>query len=147
MQAVRKQAALSWQQMDWRSLSASEQQQQLETFLKADREQGFDLTSAPLIRIALAQLEADTFQFILSNHHLVLDGWSLAIVLDEVLPLDQAFSQGEELHLKRHSPYRDYIAWLHQQDLSAAESFWRHTLKDFAYPTAIARGNIVAGLC
>jgi len=145
VQAVRKQAALSWQQMDWRSLSASEQQQQLETFLKADREQGFDLTSAPLIRIALAQLEADTFEFILSNHHLVLDGWSLAIVLDEVLAFYQAFSQGEELHLKRPRPYRDYIAWLHQQDLSAAESFWRQTLKGFAAPTAIARGNMVAG--
>jgi surfactin family lipopeptide synthetase C len=147
VQAVRKQAALSWQQMDGRSISASEQQQQLETFLKADREQGFDLTSAPLIRIELAQLEADTFQFILSHHYLVLDGWSLAIVLDEVLAFYQAFSQGEELHLKRHRPYRDYIAWLHQQDLSAAESFWRQTLKGFADPTAIARGNIVAGLC
>ncbi|MEG4417922.1 amino acid adenylation domain-containing protein [Microcoleus sp. LAD1_D5] len=145
VQAVRKQAALSWQQMDWRSLSASEQQQQLETFLKADREQGFDLTSAPLIRIALAQLETDTFQFILSHHHLVLDGWSLAIVLDEVFGFYQAFSQGEELHLKRPRPYRDYIAWLHQQDLSAAESFWRQTLKGFVAPTAIARGNIVAG--
>jgi len=145
VQAVRKQAALSWQQMDWRSLSASAQQQQLETFLKADREQGFDLTSAPLIRIALAQLEADTFQFILSHHHLVLDGWSLAIVLEEVFAFYQAFSQGKELHLKRLRPYRDYIAWLHQQDLSAAESFWQQTLKGFADPTAIARGNIVAG--
>jgi amino acid adenylation domain-containing protein len=145
VQAVRKQAALSWQQMDWRSLSASAQQQQLETFLKADREQGFDLTSAPLIRIALAQLETDTFQFILSHHHLVLDGWSLAIVLEEVFAFYQAFSQGEELHLKRPRPYRDYIAWLHQQDLSAAESFWRQTLKGFTAPTAIARGNIVAG--
>ncbi|MEG5139388.1 MULTISPECIES: non-ribosomal peptide synthetase [unclassified Microcoleus] len=145
VQAVRKQTALSWQQMDWRSLSVSEQEQQLETYLKADREQGFDLTSAPLIRIALAQLETDTFQFILSHHHLVLDGWSLSIVLDEVFAFYQAFSQGEELHLKRPRPYRDYIAWLHQQDLSAAESFWRQTLKGFAAPSAIARGNIVAG--
>jgi surfactin family lipopeptide synthetase C len=145
VQAVRKQAALSWQQMDWRSLSASAQQQQLETFLKADREQGFDLTSAPLIRIALAQLETDTFQFVLSHHHLVLDGWSLAIVLKEVFAFYQAKCQGEELHLKRPRPYRDYIAWLHQQDLSAAESFWRQTLKGFANPTAIARGNIAAG--
>jgi amino acid adenylation domain-containing protein len=145
VQAVRKEAALSWQQMDWRDLSAWAQQQQLETFLKADREQGFDLTSPPLIRLALAQLETDSFQFILSHHHLVLDGWSLAIVLKEFLAFYQAFSQGEELHLKRPRPYRDYLAWLHQQDLSAAESFWRQTLKGLAAPTAIGRGNIVAG--
>lgn len=141
VQAVRKQAAISFQQMDWRFLSDTQQKQQLETFLQADRDQGFDLKSAPLIRITLAQLNEDAFQFILSHHHLVLDGWSLSIVLGEVFSFYQAFCQGEELHLKRPRPYRDYIAWLHQQNLSAAESFWRSTLKNFAAPTSLIRGN------
>ena len=141
VQAVRKQAGLSWQQMDWRDLSTSEQQQQLETFLKADGEQGFDLTSAPLIRIALAQLETDTFQFILSHHHLVLDGWSQAIVLQEVFAFYEAECQGEELQLKRPRSYRDYIAWLQQQDLAKAESFWRQTLQGFTTPTSLVVGG------
>jgi amino acid adenylation domain-containing protein len=141
VQVVRKQALLSGQQMDWRSLSTSEQQQQLETFLKADREQGFDLTSAPLIRIALAQLQEDAFQFILSHHHLVLDGWSLAIVLKEVFAFYQAECQGEELQLKRPRSYRDYIAWLQQQDLAEAESFWRQTLQGFTTPTSLVVGG------
>lgn len=143
VQAVRKQAVISWQQIDWRSLSNTQQKQQLETFLQADRDQGFDLKSAPLIRIALAQLDEKAFQFILSHHHLVLDGWSLSIVLDEVFSFYKAFCLGEELHLKRPRPYRDYIAWLHQQDLSAAESFWRCTLKGFAAPTSLMGRNFI----
>ncbi|HEY9810224.1 MAG TPA: amino acid adenylation domain-containing protein, partial [Halomicronema sp.] len=141
VQAVRKQAEICCKEMDWRFLSDTQQKQQLETFLQADREQGFDLKSAPLIRIALAQLDEDAFQFILSHHHLVLDGWSLSIVLDEVFSFYQAVCKGEELHLKRPRPYRDYIAWLHQQNLSAAESFWRSTLKNFTTPTSLIRGN------
>ncbi|MEG4588311.1 amino acid adenylation domain-containing protein [Microcoleus sp. MOSTC5] len=141
VQVVRKQAPLSWQQMDWRSLSTSEQQQQLETFLKADGEQGFDLTSAPLIRIALAQLETDTFQFILSHHHLVLDGWSQAIVIKEVFAFYEAECQGAKLQLKRPRSYRDYIAWLQQQDLAEAESFWRQTLQGFTTPTSLVVGG------
>jgi len=141
VQVVRKQAPLSWQQMDWRSLSATQQEQQLETFLKADREQGFDLTSAPLIRIALAQLQEDAFQFILSHHHLVLDGWSQAIVLKEVFAFYQAECQGADLQLKRPRSYRDYIAWLQQQDLAEAESFWRQTLQGFTTPTSLVVGG------
>ncbi|MEG4068026.1 amino acid adenylation domain-containing protein [Microcoleus sp. Pol11C2] len=141
VQVVRKQAPLSWQQMDWRSLSTSAQAQQLENFLKADREQGFDLTSAPLIRIALGQLQEDAFQFILSYHHLVLDGWSLASVFKEVLAFYRAECQGAELELKRPRSYRDYIAWLQQQDLAEAESFWRQTLQGFTAPTSLVVGG------
>jgi amino acid adenylation domain-containing protein len=141
VQVVRKQAPLSGQQMDWRSLSATQQEQQLENFLKADREQGFDLTSAPLIRIAVAQLQEDAFQFILSHHHLVLDGWSLAIVLKEVFAFYEAECQGAKLQLKRPRSYRDYIAWLQQQDLAEAESFWRQTLQGFTTPTSLVVGG------
>jgi amino acid adenylation domain-containing protein len=145
VQVVRKQAPLSWQQMDWRSLGATQQEQQLERFLKADREHGFDLTSAPLIRIALAQLQEDAFQFILSHHHLVLDGWSLAIVLKEVFAFYQAECRGAELQLKRPRSYRDYIAWLQQQDLAEAESFWRQTLQGFTTPTSLVVGGKLSG--
>ncbi|WP_445249717.1 amino acid adenylation domain-containing protein [Microcoleus sp. OTE_8_concoct_300] len=141
VQVVRKQAPLSWQQIDWRSLSTPAQAQQLENFLKADREQGFDLTSAPLIRVALAQLQEDAFQFILSHHHLVFDGWSLAIVLKEVFAFYEAECQGAQLQLKRPRSYRDYIAWLQQQDLAEAESFWRQTLQGFTTPTSLVVGG------
>ncbi|MBW4678521.1 MAG: amino acid adenylation domain-containing protein [Microcoleus vaginatus WJT46-NPBG5] len=137
IQVVRKQVNLPWEHLDWRALSSIEQQAHLETFLKKDQERNFELTSAPLIRITLIQLEENTYQFIWSHHHLILDGWSLPLILKEVFAFYDAFCEGKELNLARPRPYRDYIAWLHRQDLSAAESFWRETLKGFTAPTPL----------
>ncbi|MBD2040608.1 condensation domain-containing protein, partial [Microcoleus sp. FACHB-672] len=137
IQVVCKQVNLPWEHLDWRALSSIKQQAHLETFLKKDQKRNFELTSAPLIRITLIQLEENTYQFIWSHHHLILDGWSLPLILKEVFAFYDAFCEGKELNLARPRPYRDYIAWLHRQDLSAAEFFWRETLKGFTAPTPL----------
>ncbi|HYY15781.1 MAG TPA: condensation domain-containing protein, partial [Gammaproteobacteria bacterium] len=113
------------EQQDWRDLAALEQEERLEAYLKADRRRGFQLSKAPLMRLALFQVAEDTYHFVLSFHHLLLDGWSLSLVLKEVLACYEAFRGGREFRLERPRPYRDYIAWLQQQDLAQAEGFWR----------------------
>ncbi|BAZ50281.1 amino acid adenylation domain-containing protein [Nostoc sp. NIES-4103] len=75
-----------------------------------------------------------------------LDGWSLSLVLKEVFDFYEAFSQGQDLHLKRSRPYQDYIAWLQQQDISQAEAFWRSTLKGFTAPTPLGVDKAFANL-
>ena len=74
LQVVHRQVEIPWQQHDWRNLSATKQQEQLAAFLKGDREQGFELNQAPLMRCTLIQLADDTYQFIWSHHHLLIDG-------------------------------------------------------------------------
>ncbi|MEG3960479.1 condensation domain-containing protein, partial [Microcoleus sp. herbarium2] len=138
LQVVGRRVGLPWQQHDWRGLSAVDQQNKLEMFLQADREQGFQLSKAPLIRLTLIQIDEDIYQFIYSFHHLLLDGWSLFLVIKEVFVFYEAFCQGQDLHLKRSRPYQDYIAWLQQQDLTEAEAFWRQTLKGFTAPTPLS---------
>jgi amino acid adenylation domain-containing protein/non-ribosomal peptide synthase protein (TIGR01720 family) len=137
LQVVRQQTDLPWQQYDWRELSPVEQQAKLESLLKSDREQGFILTQAPLMRLTLLQLAEDTYQFIWSFHHLLLDGWSIPLVLQDVFAAYAAISQGQNISLTSRRPYRDYITWLQQQNLSSAEAFWRQLLKGFASPTPL----------
>jgi amino acid adenylation domain-containing protein/thioester reductase-like protein len=136
-QVVYKQVNLPWQHYDWRGLSEAEQQEQLEAFLQADRHQGFNLSTAPLIRCTFIQLADDTYHFIWSAHHLILDGWSTALVLQEVLATYRALCCGEDLPSARSRPYGDYIAWLQQQDLSQAQAFWQKVLKGFHAPTSL----------
>jgi amino acid adenylation domain-containing protein len=153
-QVVYKQVELPWQQEDWRDLSPQERETKLNELLKRDRASGFDVSQAPLMRIYLLQLSDDTYQFIWSSHHLLLDGWSESIVFKEVYAFYQANCQGRELQLERFPtgrgcgsrPYRDYITWLQQQDLAKAEAFWREKLKGFTAPTPLgvdrARGSL-----
>ncbi len=113
LQVVYRQADLLWEQQDWRGLSSAEQQTKLTAWLAADRTRGFDLTEAPLMRLALIQLEAETYQFIWSHHHLLLDGWSTAPLWQEIFTVYEAFCRDKPPpQLAPPPPYRAYIAWL-----------------------------------
>lgn len=146
LQMVHRQVKLSWQQHDWRKLSTSEHQTQLEALIQGDRQQGFDLTHAPLMRLILIQVAADAYQFVWSHHHLLIDGWSTPLVLKEVLSVYNANCQGQTVSLERCRPYRDYIAWLQQQDLSQAETFWRQMLQGFTRPTHVSQDQAISSL-
>ena len=97
LQVVYRQVDVNLQIHDWQELSAQEQQQQLEVFLHSQRQQGFQLSQAPLMHLDLIQLGADSYQFIWSFHHLLLDGWSVPLVFKDLLYFYQAFSEGESL--------------------------------------------------
>jgi amino acid adenylation domain-containing protein len=139
-QIVYRHVELPWRWRDWQRLSAPEQERQLEAFLREDLARGFELAKAPLIRLTLLQLAEGTYQCVWSLHHLLLDAWSLPLLLQEVFQLYDALCAGRELHLNVSRPYGDYIAWLQQQDLSHAEAFWRKALKGFIAPTVLDVG-------
>ena len=137
LQVVRKQVSPAWEVVDWRGQAQDQISVLLENFLQADRARGFDLTKAPLARFALFQLSDNTWRFVWSFHHMLLDGWSVPLILNEVYAFYQACLNGETISLTRPRPYRDYITWLKNQDLAKAEVFWKERLRGFASPTQI----------
>lgn len=141
----RNNVQLPFQHYDWQELPVSEQQERLEAFLQADRQQGFDISQAPLMRLILIQVAKETYHFIWSSHHLILDGWSGALVLQQVFQAFDALCNGQVVSLPRTRPYADYIAWLQQQDLSQAEAFWRKLLQGFTAPTQLRVSSYANG--
>ncbi|MEH1848659.1 MAG: amino acid adenylation domain-containing protein [Nostoc sp.] len=146
LQVVGRQIKLPWEEYSWEGLSTSNQQQKLESLLQKDRQQGFELTRAPLMRFTLIPLGEASHYFIWSHHHLLLDGWSVSIVFQEVIAYYKTLCQCEKLSLEQPQPYRDYIAWLQKQDLSKAEAFWREQVSDLQAPTSVAIGSIAQKL-
>ncbi|MBW4635489.1 MAG: TauD/TfdA family dioxygenase [Iphinoe sp. HA4291-MV1] len=145
VQVVHRQAKLLIEQYNWRGLSIASQQAQLQSYLQADRKRGFELSEPPLMRLTLIQTDADTYQFIWSSCHIVLDAWCINIILKEFFFFYEALCQGRSLQLEPSRPYRDYIAWLKQQDLSEAEVFWRKILQGFKVPTPLATDRRTGG--
>lgn len=137
LQVVRKQVELPWYVIDWRDLSPHQQQKRLDLLLENERKQGFDFKVAPLMRCHLIQLSDQVYKFLWNRHHIILDGWSLPIIYQEVLAFYQALTQGKNYDLPSPRPYQDYIAWLKEQNPSVAEDFWRQTLKGFTTPTPL----------
>ncbi|HEX7239407.1 MAG TPA: amino acid adenylation domain-containing protein, partial [Longimicrobiaceae bacterium] len=137
LQLVRRAAPLPWEALDWRGSPRAAQRERLEAYLEAQRERDFDLLRAPLMRLGLAQLADDRFELVWTYHHLLLDGWSLSLVLQDVFTAYEAILQGREPALPRRRPFRDHVARLQRQDLAAAEAFWRDALAGLTAPTPL----------
>jgi amino acid adenylation domain-containing protein/non-ribosomal peptide synthase protein (TIGR01720 family) len=144
-QTVWRQAAMPLQEDDWSGLTEEEQARRLEGFLLADRQRGFTLDQAPLLRLALFAAGPDSWRFALSVHHLLLDGWCVSLVFSEVLAFYAAYSHGGAAPRLGHPrPYRDFILWLQRQDAREAEAFWQRELAGFDAPTPLP-GDLAPG--
>ena len=137
MQVVHRQVELPLVEIDWQGAPPEEHARRLDEHLKADRERGFVLSWAPLLRLALIRLEPGVARAVLTFHHAILDGWCMPILFTEVLTLYQAGRLDLEAALPPRRPYRDFIAWLRGQDPSKAEAYWREALRGFRAPTSL----------
>ncbi|WP_437576665.1 amino acid adenylation domain-containing protein [Sorangium sp. So ce887] len=137
VQVVRPRATIPLSRHDLRGLDAREREEALVELMAADRRAGFDLLKAPLMRLTVARAEEEAFYFINSHHHLLLDGWSFALLLREALFIYQALVRGTTPELPRPRPYREYLTWVQAQDEGAAERFFRGALAGFRAPTPL----------
>jgi amino acid adenylation domain-containing protein/non-ribosomal peptide synthase protein (TIGR01720 family) len=137
LQIVHKHAQLPINEYDWRAYPAAEQTQRWQQLQAGDRANGFDFTSAPLMRLSLVQCSDRAYYFLWSYHHILLDGWSGPLLIKELFAAYDAVRRGNATSLPAVRPYRDYIAWLQKQDMASAEAYWRTALSGFTAPTPL----------
>ncbi|MEM6364261.1 MAG: amino acid adenylation domain-containing protein [Planctomycetota bacterium] len=144
-QVVGRSAKLTIQHLDWRSIDDAERQDSLRRLLSQDREVGFGPSAAPLMRVTLIQEHSQVHRVVWSYHHLVLDGWSLPILLKQWASIYASGSRFGEAPRQSDSPrFRDYIAWLKNQDREAAIRYWKGYLRGLSAPTTIDFGRDTA---
>jgi amino acid adenylation domain-containing protein len=106
----------------------------LERLAADEAGQPFDLEHGPLIRGRLAQLDQDDHALLVTMHHIVSDGWSMGILINELNALYRAYCEGGEAALPDLPiQYADYAAWqkewLRDEVLEAQLSYWTRHLK------------------
>ncbi|WP_405859833.1 amino acid adenylation domain-containing protein [Streptomyces sp. NBC_00090] len=131
VQLVRDEITLPVTQLDWSALPEAEHPARLRELLDADRAAGFDLTRAPLSRVTIVRLGPDSVQLVWTMHHVLTDGWSSAELLTDVLD----GYRGEPVRTR--PPFQDFVHWLAEQDLDAADDYWRGRMADFASPVSV----------
>ncbi|MEG4587535.1 amino acid adenylation domain-containing protein [Microcoleus sp. MOSTC5] len=137
LQMVHQQVELPSVEQDWRNLSEGDRTNQLETYLQADRLQGFDLTQPPLMRLAWFRWSETDYKLIWTYHHILLDSTSAIVVLQEVFTLYESLCADRPLELQPPRCDRDCIEWRQQPDISKAEIFWKQYLSGFSAPTPL----------
>jgi amino acid adenylation domain-containing protein/non-ribosomal peptide synthase protein (TIGR01720 family) len=124
-QAIARQVALPLQVLEATDTDA---------LADAERAQGFELGMAPLFRLKLVRTGADAWHLIYTSHHILMDGWSNAQLLADVI---QHYAAGQPLPVPA-GQYRDYLGWLQQQSATAGEQFWKAALAPLQAPTLLA---------
>jgi amino acid adenylation domain-containing protein/non-ribosomal peptide synthase protein (TIGR01720 family) len=105
--------------------------EQIAQVCAAERAAVYDLADQPALRVALIRTAEDEHRFVLTNHHIVLDGWSLPILLGEL------FASYYGQRLPTAGSYRKYVTWLAGRDLGAARAVWREVFAGFDSPTLV----------
>ncbi|MEX2667782.1 amino acid adenylation domain-containing protein [Candidatus Uabimicrobium amorphum] len=122
-QIVHKQVKIEWCELDWREHTEEKQQQLLQEYMQQDRGKGFDFEKPGLTRFCLIQMCDARHVLLWTHHHLLLDGWCVPILLEEVAKHCEGHSLGREGNTHRH-----YFTWLQQQNKNAALDFWKQQM-------------------
>ncbi|MFD1815641.1 amino acid adenylation domain-containing protein [Rhodococcus gannanensis] len=112
--------------VDLSGRSDVEVEERVAALLADDRARGFDLARPPLVRYLLVRTGPDRSVLLQSIHHVVADGWSVPVMLRELLALYTP--EGPAPVLPQPTPYRNYLHWLADRDRSASLDLWRAAL-------------------
>jgi amino acid adenylation domain-containing protein len=134
VQVVLRDVKLPIEVEDWRGRPESDRDEALRVRMEAERRRGIALDRAPLLRVALFRTAEDSHIFLLTAHHLLMDGWSLPLLLGELTECHEALRHGRDPQLPPARPYGEYIAWLGSRDPAASERFWRSRLAGVSLP-------------
>ena len=106
VQVIPRIVSQPWQEIDLSSLHGSEREARRLQLLMEDQKRPFDPTRPPLLRFTLIRLTPNQHQLLFTHHHILLDGWSMPILIQELFALYAA--KGNDIALPRITPYRDY---------------------------------------
>ncbi|MER7668259.1 amino acid adenylation domain-containing protein [Kitasatospora sp. NPDC096128] len=135
VQAVAGHVVLPWREVDLTGVADAEAA--VEALARREQEERFDLAAGPLFRLLLVRIGEDRHRLLVVHHHILTDGWSVSVILNEVA---EAYAAGGRLPERiGAASYRDYLAWLDRQDKDAARAAWRAELAGLDADASIAR--------
>ena len=133
VQAIASNLELKILEIDLRSLPETERDREVKRLIAAEAKLAFDLSQAPLLRAKLLHLSDSNWVLLLSTHHIIFDGWSMGIFIQELATFYQAFSTGKPSPLPELSvQYADFASWQRQwlqgEVLETQLAYWKKQL-------------------
>ncbi|QRO01039.1 amino acid adenylation domain-containing protein [Archangium violaceum] len=141
VQVVQAKVELPWREEDWRGMEEGEQQRRLDALQREYKEKRLELTRAPLMRLTLVRLAESEYRLVWSHSHVVLDGWSLGVVLKDLFEQYEGYRRGLEVETGRAPQFSRYVEWLGRQKVEEVEGWWKQELKGFREPTPLPAGR------
>jgi pristinamycin I synthase 2 len=146
VQVLTEGAEPPWREADLSRVRSGRRERVLRRLLHADLRRRFELDRPPLMRLSLFHCGDGDHRLVLTNHHLLLDGWSMPLLVRELFALYALHAgNGDAPELPAVTPYREHLAVLARSDHDAARKAWREHLAGAGAPTRLSSGEISAG--
>ncbi|MHC5290487.1 lichenysin non-ribosomal peptide synthetase LicB [Bacillus licheniformis] len=126
---------------DLADLDEERQKTRIDRYKQEVQAAGFNLAKDMLFKTAVFRLDRKKYHLVWSNHHIVMDGWSMGILMKRLFQNYEAFRANRTVPLDQGKPYADYIKWLGRQDKDEAASYWEHRLSGLESPSVIPGGK------
>ncbi|MFE3701364.1 amino acid adenylation domain-containing protein, partial [Nocardia tengchongensis] len=139
VQVVDDAAEAPWTERDLSGLDDGAREHEWALLMAEDRATRFDPAHAPLLRWTLVTTGPGQFRLMLTNHHLLLDGWSTPLLLQELLVLYAG--DCDATLLPPVQPYRDFLTWVARQDPAASLDAWARAFDGADEPTLLATAD------
>ncbi|MBT7590555.1 MAG: amino acid adenylation domain-containing protein [Candidatus Scalindua sp.] len=137
LQAAFKERRIYFTFQDVRHLDDGKRQAFRQRFKEDDKNRPFDLSRDALMRVGVMRLGEKDYEVVWSHHHILMDGWSVGILLAESLDIYRAFRRGDRPNLPPVIPYSRYIQWLEARDSGESKRFWQDYLSGYGRAVVI----------
>ncbi|NLV81180.1 MAG: amino acid adenylation domain-containing protein, partial [Rhodococcus sp.] len=136
VQVVLDDVDVPWREVDLTHIADdTEREAQWRALLADDQARHFDMAAPPLVRFTLVRVDSDRYRLVLANHHIVLDGWSMPLLMQELLTV---YALRGDDGLPSPRSYRSYLAWIAEQDRARSLDAWAEALAGIDEPVLLA---------
>lgn len=103
----------------------------IQSYKEEDRKKGFQLNLGSQMRLSVLQTGKLEYEFIWTYHHILIDGWCIAVLMNDFFLIYHSRVNGRKPDLQTIIPYARYITWLSELDKESSASYWRNHLRDY----------------
>lgn len=126
--------------IDLTTASNVEASEKIDRIVSDDMNAGFDFTQVPF-RIKLIKTGDASHNMIITNHHILFDGWSTGIILKEFFEKYEAKNSDARVARPNKAKFKEFSVWVKQRSKQDEEVFWKEYLKDYAGKSAVPFAN------
>jgi hypothetical protein len=144
IQIILKEHKLRLENYDFSDIEDNKKKRRLEEVKAEDRRKKFHLREVPF-RVTLCKLEKAEHVMIITNHHILYDGWSNGTILREFFEVYKTLANRKKLIKPIKTKFKEFVQWIQDQDKDGQEKFWRDYLKGFDTQTGISIKRIRKG--
>ncbi len=137
IQCVNKVLKLPICLVDFSMMEPGKQETEFQELLNIDLTKGFDLAKPPLMRVTLVNMGSDHYKMIWTFHHIILDGWSVAQLVSQIMEVYEKYKQGNDPVTPDEDKFEDYIKYINARNRFEEERFWKSYLEGIKNPSLL----------